>query len=323
MAGKNLSFVSAPAFQIATVPVHGDVMLSPMAGFSDSPYRLLCRRHGAAFSFTEFVSAEHVGRREERALSMFRFLPEERPILFQIFGNDPEQLSRGARVAEALGPDVVDLNMGCSVNCVSHKGSGAGMLRDPSATGAVVSRLVRELSVPVTAKMRIGWDHKSLNHREMARVLEDCGVSMISVHGRTKQQGYKGLADWDAIGETAAAVRVPVLGNGDVQSLTEARVKKRQYGLAGVLIGRAAIGNPWSFEGRVPTPEQVGDGMLEHLGYMLEFYSRGLILFRKHAARYIGQCPGLEPFRRRLLPTEDVAEFTDICLDLRRKSSAA
>lgn len=304
------------------VPVYGDVFLSPMAGFSDSPYRRICRRRGAGFSFTEFISAENVRRGVAGALALFRYVPEERPILFQIFGNNAASLLYAAQVAEELEPDVIDINMGCSVKTVAHKGSGAGMLRDPIATARIMADLVRAVNVPVTAKIRLGWDDSTRNYRELTRALVDSGVAMISVHGRTKVMAYGGRADWDAIGEIAADLPVPVLGNGDVGSLEQAREYRRRYGVAGVLIGRAAIGNPWIFSadrrtGLVPDESLILELMLEHLDAMIEFYGpRGLVLFRKHAARYLGLQPALaEDLKPRLLTTEDPREFQEICLD--------
>ena len=309
------------------VPVYGDVFLSPMAGFSDSPYRRICRRRGAGFAFTEFVSAEHVRVGSPQALALFRFVSEERPILFQIFGNNAASLLYAAQVAEELGPDVIDINMGCSVKTVAHKGSGAGMLRDPAGTARIIELLTRHLKIPVTAKIRLGWDQHTRNYRELTRALVDSGVAMLSVHGRTKMMGYTGRADWDAIGEIAATTPVPVLGNGDVQSLAQAREYRARYGVAGVLIGRAAIGNPWIFSGdsgappqlppQLPSEHRILELMLEHLTAMLEFYGpRGLVLFRKHAPRYLALQPALAvDLKPRLLHATEPLEFQEICLD--------
>ncbi len=329
MPRRRLAAVVEPNFYIDHVPVFGDVSLSPMAGFSDSPYRRLCRRRGAAFAFTEFVSAEYLCRGSQRSIDLFRFEDEERPVIFQIFGHDPRTLLYAAQAAEELGPDVIDINMGCSVKAVAHRGSGAGMLRDPRRTAHIFRLLRRHLHVPLTAKIRLGWDDTSRNSVELAQVLFESGAAMISVHGRTKQQGYQGQADWEAIGETAAAVPIPVLGNGDVRSLSEARARRRQYGTAGVLIGRAAIGNPWvfssEFDGRTPAAPVTLDGMLEHLAHSLEFQhgkeppERSLRLFRKHAARYLGLHPELAGVKTRLLTVEDVDDFRRISLDCLEK----
>ncbi len=316
------AFIIRSAGESSGVPVHGRVFLSPMAGFSDSPYRRICRGQGAGFAFTEFVSAEQLRRGYSHALALFRFVPEERPILFQIFGNNLRSLEYAARLAEELGPDVLDINMGCSVKTVAHKGSGAGMLRDVANTARIMERLVRAVRIPVTAKIRLGWDDNTRNYRELTRALVDAGVAMISVHGRTKAMAYTGRADWDAIGEIAADLPVPVLGNGDVQNLAQAREYRRRYGVDGVLIGRAAIGNPWIFAERhggatPPDEATILSLALEHLEAMLDFYGpRGLVLFRKHAARYLAIRPELaRDLKGRLLTTEDPQEFREICLD--------
>ncbi|MCR9141687.1 MAG: tRNA-dihydrouridine synthase family protein [bacterium] len=344
VASARPAFTIRPAGASDGVPVYGRVFLSPMAGFSDSPYRRICRRQGAGFSFTEFISAENVRLGSPEALALFRFVPEERPILFQIFGNNLAALEYAAQVAEELGPDVLDINMGCSVKTVAHKGSGAGMLRDVANTARIMERLVRAVQIPVTAKIRLGWDDRSRNYRDLTRALVDSGVAMISVHGRTKAMGYTGLADWDAIGEIAADLPIPVLGNGDVAGLLQAREYRRRYGVAGVLIGRAAIGNPWIFNERygnarnqdfagesdgcvnaanpaiaagVPDEATVIELMLEHLDAMLEFYGeRGLVLFRKHAARYLTVRPGLaRDLKSMLLTATEVEDFRRISLD--------
>ena len=287
-----------------------------MAGISDSPYRLLCRRFGAGFSFTEFVSSDALSHGSQKSLAMFRFEPEERPVIFQIFGKDESVIVNAARIAESLRPDVLDLNMGCSVNKVAMKGAGAGLLRDPVKAGRIIQSLRRSLGIPVTAKIRLGWDDSSRNYRDVARILEDAGVAMLSVHGRTRAQAYKGRADWDAIGEIKNLVSIPVLGNGDVQSHGEALERKRDYGVDGVLVGRGAIGNPWLFSGRdkdgIALAELL-DVMLAHLGVMEEFYESGVILFRKHAARYLHGFPGARALRSRMMAAEGAAEAEDVC----------
>ncbi len=320
------AFVIAPAGSSSGVPVHGRVFLSPMAGFSDSPYRRICRRRGAGFAFSEFISAENVRRGADQALALFRYVPEERPVIFQIFGNNADALLYAAQVAEELQPDVLDINMGCSVRTVAHKGSGAGMLRDPAGTAQIFERIVKQLSIPVSAKIRLGWDDETRNYHEMTRALVDAGAAMISVHGRTKMMAYTGVADWEAIGEIAAKLPVPVLGNGDVQSLAEAEARRKASGVDGVLIGRAAIGNPWIFENfessescDSPAPDERAERTLEleHLHAKLQFYGpRGLVLFLKHAARYLKRLPdAAQVLNIRLLTTEDATEFEEICLD--------
>lgn len=272
------------------------IVLSPMAGFSDSPYRRLTRAMGSAFSITEFVSTEHLFRSNPKAISLFRFEESERPIVFQVFGNDPDILLRGVKRVLHLGPDGIDLNMGCSVRTVSGSGSGAGLLKCPAKVKEMIRRLVAETGLPISAKIRLGWDHENLNYREITDILESEGVWAIGVHGRTRQMAYTGRADWDKIGEIARLRQIPIFGNGDIFSHAEAREKIKTYGVYGVYVGRGAIGNPWLFSGidrsnlafadRLPTIEK-------HIAAMAEFYgdAAAAILMRKHLTQYLRDLP--------------------------------
>ena len=267
------------------------LVLSPMAGFSDSPYRHLCRKFGSAYSITEFVSTSDLFRGRPSAISLFRYLEAERPIVFQVFGNDPDIIVRAVERILVLNPDGIDLNMGCSVRKVAHHGSGAGLLREPRKVEKIISGLRKITALPVSAKIRMGWDHDNLNYPEIARILEDQGIAAIAMHGRTKKMGYTGSAEWDKIADLASRVKVPVFGNGDLCSAAEAKLKIRQYSLAGAFIGRQPVGNPWLFDKdnrnelslaqRLPV-------MLEHFDAMRNFYgdNAATILFRKHFTKY-------------------------------------
>jgi nifR3 family TIM-barrel protein len=281
-----------PTFLIRDIPVYGDLILSPMAGFSDKPYRLLCREYGSAMSYTEFVSVDGILHDNERTSHMLAFDPSERPMVFQIFGSDEDKIEEAARRIEPLGPDIIDLNMGCSVPKVSGRGAGAALLKEPAKIGRIFARLTRALSAPVTGKIRLGWDDNSLNYLEVAKVLEDSGAALIAVHGRTKAQAYNGWANWDAIAEIKQAVKIPVIGNGDVNCVADIERIKQHTGCDGVMIARAAIGNPWIFQRKdihQVTLAEKSRLIHRHLNLMLEFYGeeRGLILFRKHVVRYV------------------------------------
>ncbi|TGL22789.1 tRNA-dihydrouridine synthase family protein [Leptospira bourretii] len=303
---------------IGGVTIKGDVVLSPMAGISDSPYRQITRRFGSAFAYTEFVSTEQLLLGNSKSLDMFRYLENERPIFFQIFGSDLETVVNASEIAASKNPDVIDLNMGCSVAKVSHHGSGAGLLRNVRLAGAMIEGIRKKTNLPVTAKIRLGWDSHSLNYLETVKVLEGSGASAISVHGRTKAMAYTGYADWNAIGEIKSKANVPIFGNGDVASFSEAIRKKKEYGVDLVLIGRKAIGNPWIFSER--PKEKVGwleikEVILEHLNLMLNFYPSeddyALILFRKHFIRYIENTGFPEEIKRELLSVTNVNQFID------------
>lgn len=304
-------------FKIGNISIPGDVILAPMAGITDSPYRRICRRMGSAYSFTEFVSTDGLTRGNIKSLRMLRYHEEERPLVFQIFGNNPDVIVDAAKLIEELGPDAIDLNMGCSVRKVALKGSGAGLLLDPPRAGRIIEGMVKNLRIPVTAKIRLGWNQSSRNYRDVARILESSGVSLLSVHGRTRDQAYGGRSDWDAIGEIKSVVSIPVLGNGDIESHADARAKIRTYGVDGVLIGRAAIGNPWIFQHRdtEPSLEEVVGMMLSHLQSMTEFYGEehGLRLFRKHAVKYVRGVPGASETRKALVTSTSTVSFREIC----------
>lgn len=284
-----------------------------MANFSDSPYRKICRRLGSAFSFAEFVPAETIAVRDPDYMSMLRFEEEERPLILQLFGNNCDTLAAAAEVAMEFRPDAIDLNMGCSVNQIAGNGSGAALLKNPMLAAQMIERLRKTVPVPITAKIRLGWDDASLNYLEVSHILQESGIAMLSVHGRTRAQAYTGLANWNAIAEVKANARVPVLGVGDILDYEDALTRIQKYGVDGVLVGRSAAGNPWLFSAldrAQVQPEQILEIMLEHFRDMLKFYGeRGCILFRKHAARYVKGFIGADALRTELLQTKNAEEF--------------
>ncbi len=224
--------------------------LAPMAGVSDMIFRQLCKERGADVLVTEFVSAEGVFRRNERTREYLEFdAAVERPIGVQLFGGNAEHMAEAARqVVDWVQPDFIDLNFGCPVNKVVAKNGGSALLKDCPALGKVVDAVVTAVApVPVTAKIRIGWDDRTINAVEVARQVESLGVAALAVHGRTRAQGYSGEADWNVIGEVAAAVAIPVIGNGDLFTSADVARRRRETGIAGAMIGRAAMSSPWIF----------------------------------------------------------------------------
>jgi tRNA-dihydrouridine synthase B len=303
-----------PTFMVRDIPVYGDVILSPMAGFSDKPYRLICREYGSAMSYTEFVSSDGILHGNERTFQMLEFDPSESPMVFQIFGSDEDTLERAARKIEPLGPDIIDINMGCSVRKISGRGSGAALLRDPAKIGRIFARLTRSLSIPVTGKIRLGWDNGSLNYLDVAKVMEDNGASLVAIHGRTKAQAYKGAANWDAIAEIKQAVSIPVIGNGDVQCVADIERMKQHTGCDAVMIARAAIGNPWIFRRKdidEVTLAEKAQLIYRHLDLMLDFYGqdRGLVLFRKHIVKYVRGLSHIAKVKQQLITCTRPEEF--------------
>jgi nifR3 family TIM-barrel protein len=219
------------------------LFLAPMAGVTDTTFRQLCKEYGADVMVTEFVSAEGIFRKNERTMEYLEFAEAERPLGVQLFGGDPEHLAEAAKlVMDWKQPDFLDINFGCPVNKVVSKNGGSALLRDCPLLGRVASAIVTAVAPhPVTAKIRIGWSAESVNATSTARILEDCGIRAIAVHGRTKEQGYSGEADWNVIAEVAETVRVPVTTARDVEH------RMKTTGISGVMIGRAAMQHPWIF----------------------------------------------------------------------------
>jgi nifR3 family TIM-barrel protein len=303
-----------PSFYIREIPIYGDLILSPMDGFSDQPFRLLCREHGSAMSYTEFTNIDAIQHDAWKALRQLRHAPSEKPqFSMQIFGSDVDRFLEAALKCEALGASIVDVNMGCSVACVSSRGAGAGLLREPQKIGAIFRRLSNALHIPVTGKIRLGWDDGSLNYMEVARAIEHNGGSAVAIHGRTKAQLYKGEARWAPIAEVKRALKIPVIGNGDVRTTADIVRIKAETGCDAVMIGRAAIGNPWIFsrqDRHEISLEQTLELMRRHLQLMLEFYDdHGLVLFRKHAVKYLLGQPYAAALRNQLMTCERPDDF--------------
>lgn len=243
-----------------------------MAGVTDSVFRQLCKAEGADVLTTEFVSAEGILHRNDRTREMVEFdAGIERPVGVQLFGAEPERLAEAARaVIDWVQPDFIDLNFGCPVNKVVSKNGGSSLLRDCPLLESVARAVIRAcepLGVPVSAKIRIGWDEQSINAVRVGKLLEECGIQRLAVHGRTKAQGYSGLADWEVIGEVAEALRIPVIGNGDLQGVEDVALRRRTTRISGVMIGRGAMTAPWIFgdirkhfeTGEIPPPRPLAE----------------------------------------------------------------
>lgn len=268
------------------------LILAPMAAVSEAPYRRLVRELGAALAPTELISAEGLVRRNERTLRYLRHAPAlEEPFYVQLFGGDPGRMGEAARIARDHGARLLDVNMGCPVPKVTRNGAGSALMADPRRAAAIVREVGRASGLPVTAKIRSGWDAGSINAVEVARALEEAGAAAIAVHGRTRAQGYAGRADWTVIAQVKQAVGVPVFGNGDVATRADAERMFAQTGCDGVMVGRAALGNPWVFRelrgGPPPTPAERRDTVLRHL--------------EEHLAHWGDPVSGLRAFRRMLL----------------------
>ncbi|MCP5098262.1 MAG: tRNA-dihydrouridine synthase family protein [Chloroflexi bacterium] len=305
-----------PRFFVRDVPVFGDAILSPMAGYSDVPYRALCRAYGSAMHYTEFVPVESLlGRKvHERFRRRLDTQPGESPMVFQIFGNKADMLLAAAQRIEGWGADIIDINMGCSTRKVSGRGAGAGMMPQPELVADTFRLLSQHLSVPVTGKIRLGWDEAQKNYKEIAHIMEDNGAALIAMHARTKTQKYGGQADWDAIADLRASVSVPVIGNGDVQTPADIDRMKAYTGCDAVMIGRAAIGNPWIFARKRKVDVTIAEmftAVRLHAREMATYYSEkhGLIQFRKHLKRYVEELTAVTPHLPYLLTITSLDEF--------------
>jgi tRNA-dihydrouridine synthase B len=301
---------------IGPVPVYGDLILAPMAGYSDVPFRSICREYGSAISYTPCLPDDAIIHAPQSSVRHAEFLAEERPVSMQLLAKEESRLLAAAWRLMPRRPDLIDLNAGCPARKVSGRGRGAALLLEPEHLGRLAGALVRSLPVPVTVKIRLGWDDASRNYTEVARILEERGVAAIAVHGRTREQGYSGCADWDAIAEVRAAVRIPVIANGDVRTVKDIEAIKAATGCEAVMIGRGAIGNPWIFQRRdveaVPLEERI-TVMRRHLTHMVAFYGEplGVTRFRKHAVRYVQTLADAATLRRRLVIPETEAEMLE------------
>ncbi len=264
------------------------VFLAPMEDVTDIGFRMLCKRFGASMVYTEFVSAEALVRDVKTTVQKLTISDEERPVGIQIYGRDTDAMVEAARIVEQAGPDVIDLNFGCPVKKVAGKGAGAGMLQNIPKMLNITRQVVQAVKVPVTVKTRLGWNHEQLIITTLAEQLQDCGIQALTIHGRTRSQMYTGEADWTLIGEVKRnpRIHIPIIGNGDIHSLDEADQAFEQYGVDGVMIGRATFGCPWIFSRQQFTFNEKLDILEELLRINVERIDepRGIIHTRRHLA---------------------------------------
>src|SRR5919204_6710161 len=291
-----------------------DLRLAPMAAVTNAPFRLVARECGAGPLTSEELDARAVVADNAKTWDLARFLPEERPIALQLLGNDPDVLAEAARRLEATGADGIDLNMGCPVPKIVAKGQGAALMRDPLAAAVVFRTLRKAVRGHFTIKIRGGWDDRTLNAVEIARLAESEGVDAITVHPRTRSQQFTGRAPWDVIGAVVAAVRLPVVGNGDVRSVDDARAMVAATGCVAVMIGRGALGAPWIFHGRPVTRDEQAAIIRRH-GALIEAHlpaRLALVQLKKHLAWYSAGRPGSAALRPRLFAAASAGEGADL-----------
>src|SRR6187397_2203883 len=288
------------------------LLLAPMEDVSDPPFRAVCKDNGADLMFSEFISSEGLIRDAMKSKMKLDFSEEERPFGIQIFGGDEEAMALSAKICEAVNPDLVDINFGCPVKKVVSKGAGAGVLRDVDLMVRLTEAVVRSTSLPVTIKTRLGWDDNSRNIEEVAERLQDVGIKAISIHGRTRAQLYKGVANWTCIAKVKnnPRIQIPIFGNGDIDSPEKALEYKNRYGVDGIMIGRAAIGYPWIFneikyfvtKGEHLSPPDIHQRVnviRQHLNRSVEWkgLKAGINEMRRHYTNYLRGLPNIKEFR--------------------------
>ncbi|ROR29591.1 tRNA dihydrouridine synthase DusB [Inmirania thermothiophila] len=306
--------------QIGPYRLAAPVVLAPMAGITDRPFRILCRRYGAALAVSEMVSSNSLLWGSLKTLRRTDHAGEPEPHAVQIVGADPALMAEAARLNVARGAQIIDINMGCPAKRICNAEAGSALLRDEPLVARILAAVVAAVAVPVTVKIRTGWDRAHRNAVRIARIAEDCGIAAVTVHGRTRADGYRGEAEYETIAEVKAAVSIPVIANGDITDPEKARAVLAQTGADAVMIGRAAQGRPWIFREvaacltrgeRVPppTPDEVRAVVLEHLDAMHAFYGpdTGVRVARKHICWYTKGLPGGAAFRQRVNREADPA----------------
>lgn len=303
------------------------IIFAPMEDVSDPSFRRLCKEFGADLMYSEFISADGLIRDAEKSLRKLDIADTERPVGIQIYGKDPAAMVEAALRVEQVKPDLIDINFGCPVKKIAGKGAGAGLLQNIPLLIDIAKQVVSAVKIPVTAKTRLGWDENNKPIVELAERLQDVGIEALTIHGRTRSQMYKGEADWTLIGETKNNPRlhIPIIGNGDVDSPEKAKTMFDRYGVDGVMIGRAAIGNPWIFQHtkhyiltnqllKAPSiPEKV-EVAKRHLTYSLEWKGDyvGVFELRQHLSNYFKGLPNFKDTRIRLVTEKDPQEIVKI-----------
>ena len=296
---------------IGNVTVDPPLILAPMAGVTNLPFRVVCRRGGAGMVWTEMISAKALHFGDRRTRDMGRFHPDENPVAAQIFGRDPGELADAAQFLQARGADLIDINMGCPVKKILKSGSGVQLMREPELAAAIVREVVKAVSLPVTVKLRLGWSEAESNYLEIGRAMEDQGAAALILHPRTRVQGFTGQARWEAVARLVEEVSIPVVGSGDVFTSEDAAEKLKNTGCAALMIGRAALGNPWIFDSINAYIMGKKDDecltfrpelMQKHLEMLIQHFQgkRSVGHLRKHLAWYSRGFPGSAAFRREI-----------------------
>ena len=311
--------------QIGEIKLAAPLALAPMAGITDLPFRLICRRLGCGMTVSEMVSAKGLLYKNVKTTEMLRIDDGERPTAIQLFGSVPEELAEAARMVEASSADMIDFNMGCPVPKIVNNGEGSALMKQPQLAHDILAAMVKAVKIPVTVKFRAGWDDSNRNAVEIAKAVEAAGVSAVAVHGRTRQQFYEGKADWGIIAEVKQAVKVPVFGNGDIFTVEDGLRMLAETGVDGLMIGRGADGNPWIFrelaavlrgEERPAAPslqERLAQAA-EHLDMLIDYKGEHISVkeMRRHISAYLKGLPHAAEFRGRFHKVDTREQFMEL-----------
>ncbi len=306
--------------RIAQLQFPSPFVLAPLAGYTDLPFRLLCRRYGAAYCVSEMISCHGLVYLQSNTVRMLNSIPEEKPVSFQLFGAEPDIMAEAAVILESYQPDMIDINMGCPVKKVTKRGAGAALMTRPDLAEEIISKIIEKVSLPVTVKIRSGKDQQNINSVEFAKMIEGCGAAAVTVHARTWAQGFSGTITPDIIRRVKEAVTIPVIGNGDILSLQDGRTLMSDTGCDGVMIGRGALGNPWIFSDteRPKSLAAITEVAKQHLQLMEQFLPAEKILgyVKNQMCRYYKALPGCSSLRRQIFDAPTLSALKGLLTEM-------